>query len=180
MGQTFLVLVDTYAKCLEAHIMSNNTSAVTTGFKESGNSLETKLSCFLFQYRLTPHTTMGVVPAEMLMGRRPKSHLDLLHPDIRARVVRPQDKQKVRQDQHAKERFFQPGNSVYIKNVATGQPWLPGVIHHHTGPVSFVVDLSDARHLCRHQDHLRVRSDTGGQEPPKRFTQGQCGQLWRL
>ncbi|XP_062374782.1 uncharacterized protein K02A2.6-like [Sardina pilchardus] len=132
--------------------------------KMSGHSLETKLSRFLFQYRITPHTTTGLAPAEMLLGRRPKSHLDLLHPDVGERVVRSQDKQKLRRDQHAKNRLFQPGDRVYVKNFATGPPWLPGVIQHQSGPVSFLVDLSDGRQVRRHQDHLRDRYDTGGEE----------------
>lgn len=133
--------------------------------KMSGRSLETKLSRFLFQYRITPHTVTGVPPAEMLLGRRPKSHLDLLRPDVGARVVRSQDVQKERRDQHAKERLFHPGDCVYVKNFATGSPWLPGVIHRRTGPVSFVVDLSDGRQVRRHQDHLRIRHDGGGKGP---------------
>lgn len=130
--------------------------------KMSGQSLETKLARFLFQYRITPHTTTGVSPAEMLLGRRPKSHLDLLQPDIRARVARYQEEQKARRDQHAKERHFHPGDRVYVKNFAIGSPWLPGVIHRQTGPVSFVVELCDGRQVRRHQDHLRVRHDGGG------------------
>ena len=77
--------------------------------KMSGHTLETKLSRFLFQYRITPHTTTGISPAEMLMGRKPKSHLDLLHPDVGARVVRSQEEQKGRRDQHAKERLLSVG-----------------------------------------------------------------------
>ena len=34
-------------------------------------NIEDKLACFLFQYRITPHTTTGHSPAELLMGRRP-------------------------------------------------------------------------------------------------------------
>ena len=42
-------------------------------------SLETRISRFLFKYRITPHATTGLTPAEMLMGRKPRSPLDLLH-----------------------------------------------------------------------------------------------------
>ena len=122
----------------------------------SGPSLETKLSCFLFQYQTTPHTATGVPPAEMFLGRRSKSHLNLLYPDIRARVVRSQEEQKARRDQHATERLFHSGDTVYVKMFATGSPWLPIVIQHQTGPMSFVVDLSDGRQVRRHQDHLWV------------------------
>ena len=34
-------------------------------------SLETRVSRFLFKYRITPRSTSGVLPAEMLMGRKP-------------------------------------------------------------------------------------------------------------
>ena len=49
---------------------------------DRGVNLETQISRFLFQYRLTPHSTTGATPAELLMGRQPHSRLDLLHPDV--------------------------------------------------------------------------------------------------
>ena len=36
-------------------------------------TVETKLSRFLSQYRLTPRMTMGRSPAELLLGRQPRS-----------------------------------------------------------------------------------------------------------
>ena len=50
--------------------------------KSSTASLQTRLSRFLFHYRLTPHSTTGIAPAELLLGRRPHSHLDLVKPDL--------------------------------------------------------------------------------------------------
>ena len=41
--------------------------------------VEIKLTQFLFQYRITPHATTGIAPAQLLMHQRPKLHLDLLH-----------------------------------------------------------------------------------------------------
>lgn len=43
--------------------------------KMSGATIETNLSRFLFQYRITPQTTTVLAPAEMLLGRKPKSYL---------------------------------------------------------------------------------------------------------
>ena len=59
-------------------------------FKESikrstTGSLETRVNRFLFHYRTTPHTTTGVTPAELLMGRRLHTHLVLIHPDLMTR-----------------------------------------------------------------------------------------------
>jgi len=44
--------------------------------KMTFGNIEDKLAHFLFQYRIIPHTTTGQSPAELLMGRRPQSHLD--------------------------------------------------------------------------------------------------------
>jgi len=48
--------------------------------KESAVDLDTQLAKFLFRYRITPHATTGVPPAELLMQRKPRSRLDLLRP----------------------------------------------------------------------------------------------------
>ena len=58
----------------------------------AGATIQEKLSKFLFTYRLTPHSTTGVSPAELLMGHRLQSRLDLLFPDIRDRVQSQQKK----------------------------------------------------------------------------------------
>ena len=39
----------------------------------STESIETRLSRFLFWYRLTSHSTTGVAPAQLLLGRIPRS-----------------------------------------------------------------------------------------------------------
>ena len=49
--------------------------------KKLDGPIKVQLSKFLFKYRITPQTTTGVSPAQLLMGRRLRTHLDLLHPD---------------------------------------------------------------------------------------------------
>ena len=139
---------------------------VKEGLKRmKGDTLSTRLSRFLFKYRLTPQTTTARAPAEMLMGRRPKSKLDLLRPDIKATVMRKQEKQKEGHDQHAQERQLKPGNNVYVRNFSSNssQKWLPGVIMTQRGPLSYVVELTDGRVFRRHQDHVRLRHDPGSE-----------------
>ena len=48
------------------------------------------LSRFLFRYGLTPHTTTSVAPAELMLKQRPCSHMDLIVPSLRDKVVRQQ------------------------------------------------------------------------------------------
>ena len=57
-------------------------------------SLETRLSRFLFHHQISPHSTTAVSPAELVMGKRLRSHLDLLQPQVGMRVRRNQDRQK--------------------------------------------------------------------------------------
>ncbi|KAG8002366.1 Sodium-coupled neutral amino acid transporter 3 [Nibea albiflora] len=133
--------------------------------KMPGHILETKLSCFLFQYRITTHTTTGIPPAEMLMGRRPESHVDLLHPDEVEQELFAHRKSRKGGKTDRLKRGFLSLETVFFKNFSQGPPWLPGVICRQTGPVSFIVDLWEGRQICRHQDHLRVRHTAGSDRP---------------
>ena len=54
--------------------------------------MQTKLARFLFSYCITPQSRMGVLRAELLMGRRLRSVLDLVKPDLRKRVERGQER----------------------------------------------------------------------------------------
>ena len=46
-----------------------------------------KLARFLFSYQTTPQSSTGALPAELLlMGRRLRSALDLIKPDLHKRV----------------------------------------------------------------------------------------------
>ena len=82
-----------HVKCVPYHPASNGLAerAVQT-FKEglkkvTQGDIQTRLARFLFQYRITPHTTTGIAPAELMLGRRPRSHLDL-HPCTASNVGR--------------------------------------------------------------------------------------------
>jgi len=66
--------------------------------KMSCGSIEANVSRFLLQYCITPHSTTGVSPAEILMGRRPRSCLDLALPDLSGRVQKKQQTQKLNHD----------------------------------------------------------------------------------
>ena len=130
---------------------------------KSGGDVETSLACFLFTYRLTPHTTTGLTPAEMLLGSKPRSQLDSIRPRsgtaIADKVKTSQARQKANHDARAKDRSFGLNDPVYSKDVGGKQEWIPGVIRKFTGPVSAIVELEDGRMCRRHFNHLRVRHD---------------------
>ncbi len=71
-----------------------------------------KVSHVLFSSHITPHSTTGRSPAELLQNRQLQSRLDLLRPDIEARVKDKQSKQQFYSDRHSKSRKFKVGESV--------------------------------------------------------------------
>ena len=129
------------------------------GLKKVRNeSLNSRLAKILFSYRLTPQGTTGEAPAELLLGRRPRSRLDLARPNLLERVESKQQQQKAGHDSHARIRTFQVGDTVYARNFRPGEKWLHGSIVTVTGPVSFVIELTNGARVRRHQDQLRHRS----------------------
>lgn len=124
----------------------------------TSGTVETKVSRFLFKYRITPHSTTGISPAELIMGRPLRSHLALLQPDLGGRVKQKQAQQKQLHDRHATDRVFNIGDPVYVKNFSSGQIWLPGFISEKSGPVSYQINLGN-RVVRRHVDHIRRRYD---------------------
>ena len=125
--------------------------------KVKAGSMRTRLSKILFAYRLTPQTTTGVAPAELLIGRRPRSRLDLLKPYTADKVEKKQMDQKKQHDQNARGRNFGVGDKAFVRNYHQGEKWLSGFIKKRTGPVSFLIKLTDGRYRRCHQDQLRRR-----------------------
>ena len=125
--------------------------------KVTVGSLSSRLAQILISYRMAPQSTTGVSPAELLMGRRLRTRLDLLKPNTADRVESKQFQQKAKHDSTAKARVFHVGQAVFMKNVNSSRRWLPGRIVQVTGPVSFLVQLDDGRQKRCHQDQLRSR-----------------------
>ena len=93
-------------------------SAVQT-FKETmkantQGSIATRVSRFLLHYQSTPHSTTGVSPSELLMGRRIRTRLDLFKPSLNSRVQLKQQSQEAYHDQLTKHRKFQAGGHVQV------------------------------------------------------------------
>lgn len=112
--------------------------------KQSSGSIHDKIARVLFQYHTTPHRTTGITPAELLLGRKLRSRLDLLKPNIEQKVAAKQQQQKNFHDTHCCERTFSVGECSY-KNNAKGQKWIPGSITKQTGPVSLKLSCTMER-----------------------------------
>ena len=114
---------------------------------QTEGSLDRKLARFLFAYRTTPQSTTTVTPAELMFGRKIKTRLDMLHPDLQSKVISHQHRQKNNHDRHHSQfRAFREGEKVYVRNYRNGPNWLDEVL----GPVSYTVQMSEGKLLKRH------------------------------
>ena len=120
-----------------------------------------KLSKFLFSYRVTPHTTTGVSPAELMFGRRLRTVFDLVKPEdkIHKRVLIKQENQKKYfNPKMPRVTKFDSEDPVMIRNYASGNKWIPGVVTERTGPVSYRCETDGGVRVKRHQDQLISRN----------------------
>ena len=111
-------------------------------------SIQDRILRFLFKYRITPQTTTSLSPAEILMGRRLRSHLDMIHPDSTPKTL------AKKQEQRFKPRKFKINDLVYVRNFSGTQKWIPGRVIKVMGPLSYQVTGNICR---RHIDHMRYR-----------------------
>ena len=123
--------------------------------KVRDGTLASRIARVLFSYHTAVHATTGRSPAELLIGRLPRTRMDLLVPTPSVRVEESQAKQKARHDKTAKVRVFNKGDTVLVRNFPSGKGWTRGTIVKSLSPVSYRVTLSSGRVVKRHQDHLR-------------------------
>ena len=139
---------------------------VKTGLrKNTEGDMRLRLARLLFKYRKTPHTTTGVTPAELLLGRKPRCHIDLLHPDIGTRVENKQNAQKTAHDGKLKARAFEVSVPVYVKNFQSGDKWLPGTISKVLGTRTYLVRLNLGKTVRRHLNRVKARKNDAVELP---------------
>lgn len=116
----------------------------------SGVPLEWALQAFLLRFRTTPHTTTGITPSTLMLGR------DLLRPDLQERVEGKQAIQSKYHNRHSKRHELVAGTAVWAQNWREGPAWVRARVH---GPVSYLVELENGDLWRRHINHLRTRYD---------------------
>ena len=127
--------------------------------KSSTDPLQLTVDRFLFNYRMTPHSTTGVSPSELMFNRKLRSRLDLLWPfnSVQARVANKQQSQKGNYTQRPRNMNAPLGSDIMVRNYSSGPKWLPGTVVQQTGPLSYKCELEDGGVVKRHSDQLHKR-----------------------
>ena len=96
--------------------------------KLSEGTVEDRVARFVLQYAITPLTTTGRCPSELLFRRKLRTCLDTVKPDIGKSVEDEESRQKENHDLKARTRNLSIGHKVFVRNFHRGKPWFPGVI----------------------------------------------------
>ena len=99
--------------------------------KTKGGEMQEKVDKFLFRYRITPHSTTGKSPTQLLLKRKVRTVFDLLSPDelIRNFVQKKQEAQKRNHDPKIPRNASFPNDTkVMVRNYARGPKWIPGKV----------------------------------------------------
>ena len=121
---------------------------------EGGDSIETKVSRFLFTYRITPQTTTNCSPAELLFKRRLRSTLTLLKPDMYNKVKVKQTVAERNSHRMRSLREFSVDEKVLLRNYGQGDKWIRGHVFKRTGPVTYNIQIGN-NIVQRHIDQMR-------------------------
>ncbi|KFD45689.1 hypothetical protein M513_13429 [Trichuris suis] len=77
-----------------------------------------RLARFLLSQHVTPSSSTGFSPAELLMNRNLHTCLDLMHPVVSESM------QEKKDSQASKSRTFTPFGPIYMRNFGTGSKWV--------------------------------------------------------
>ncbi|EFO90739.1 hypothetical protein CRE_08209 [Caenorhabditis remanei] len=129
------------------------------------------LSQFLLHYRSTPSNALGgLTPAEVHLGRRLRTRLSLMMPQLNKTVDSEQVAMKEQFDKHhgVKARSYRKGDSVFVKVFEKNTwSWKPGKVNQRQGRVVYVIGLNDGRERVVHANQMKMRLEESTQEQNK-------------
>ncbi|XP_043200158.1 uncharacterized protein K02A2.6-like isoform X3 [Amphibalanus amphitrite] len=115
--------------------------------QSNGRSRAVAVCQFLARYRVTPCSSTGRAPAELLLGRMPRTKLSLLKPSVTQRLKGP--------GEYVYSREFLAGDSVLLRDLRPGSAtkWRRATVTGRVGPLVYEVCI-DGRTRTAHLDHL--------------------------
>lgn len=114
-----------------------------------------KLCKMLLQYRIAPHATTNRSPAELFLGRKLRTRLDLLLPS--------HEEDGAYMPYQNDSKSFKIGERVSCRNFVGRDKWRFGRIKDRCGKLHYLISLDDGRTWRRHVNQMR----SIGQATPK-------------
>ena len=115
--------------------------------------IETKLSRMLFKYRITPHSSTGYAPSELIFNRQLRSALQQLKPVEKGKGML----QSLEGENGEPLRKFDKGDLVWVRNFGRGHKWLKGQVVSKLGAVNYKVVLESGVLMHRHVNQVVQR-----------------------
>ena len=109
-----------------------------SALKKLEGNVSSRLIQFLACYCVTPHSTTEASPVELRMGRKLRTTLDLIHPDMSHKVSSKQTDFKSTKPL----RQFSIGQKVFAHNYRETSTWIPAQVVEKIGPVSCKVQIA--------------------------------------
>ena len=120
----------------------------TSGADE--DSLNRALYSFLLAYRRAPHTTTGQSPSDVIFGRPIRTRLDLLRPDLYAKL-------QAQRPPEPDVNKFQAGDRVWVRNYSGPEKWKAGEIVRPLGSATYEAQVGSQLYH-RHEGQLNKRA----------------------
>ena len=136
--------------------------------KLTKRNVDDVVSRYLLSYRNTPHCTTGESPAMLLFGRRLRTRMDLMLPNVRETVMKKQESMISHSAQRGCRNFV-VGEHVLVRNFS-GEKWMNGVIDEVLGFKHYNVRLENGNVVKRHVDQLLKSNRKIQTENVKDFT----------
>ncbi|XP_064483069.1 uncharacterized protein K02A2.6-like [Ornithodoros turicata] len=115
-------------------------------------SIHENLAKFLIAYRTCPHTTTGETPSKLFLGREIRTRRSLIRTSVQDSIRDKQD--KLFERNHGRERYFEPGQHVSVRDYRGTDKWTTGLVLRRHGPLSYEVKVGD-KVWRRHIDQLK-------------------------
>ncbi|XP_026319414.1 uncharacterized protein K02A2.6-like [Hyposmocoma kahamanoa] len=117
-------------------------------------TLKRRLENFLFSYRITPHSTTGKSPGQLMFGRQLHCILDNARPNSKKALQHRQIQANINSENLTP--CFRSGDSVFVR-ARDGSRWEPATISRRTHRYSYTVDTANGVERRYHADQVRSR-----------------------
>ena len=124
--------------------------------KDENRDIDQKIANFLLAYRNIPDSTTNETPAKLFLGRKLRTRLSVIKPDIQINVSRNQMNTTFQEKRKKSSRYFDDGQSIITRDYREkGNKWTSGIIKEREGTLMYKVEIEPGTIWRRHIDQLR-------------------------